>query len=88
MNALILLMLCLVLFDLFGVHEEIIANILCFVSGQSFDYYLCNLKKNRGLTKQLNDDLIFFIQKYNKNNVDIKNPVHAQVCPTWRKGFL
>ena len=71
MNALILLMLYLVLFDLLGVHEEIIENTLCFVSGLSFGYYLCNLKKNRSLTKQLNDDLNFFVQKYNKNNVDI-----------------
>ena len=71
MNALILLMLYMVLFDLVGVHEEIIENILCFVSGLSFGYYFCNLKKNRSLTKQLNDDLDFFLQKYNKNNVDI-----------------
>ena len=82
MNALILLMLCLVLFDLLGVPEEIIANILCFVSRLIFGYYLCNLKKNRSLTKQLNDDLNFFVQKYNKNNVDIQKPVRAQVCPT------
>ena len=90
MNALILLMLCLVLFDLFVVHKEITANnhCKCFVSGLSFGYYLCNLKKNRSLTKQLNDGLNFFVQKYNKNDVDVQKPVHAQVCPTWRKGFL
>ena len=82
MNALILLMLCLVLFDLLGVHEEIIANILSFVSRLSFGYYLCNLKKNPSLTKQLSDDLNFFVQKYHKNNVDIQKPVRAQVCPT------
>ena len=71
MNTLILLRLCL-LFDLLGVfvcHEEVIANGLCFVSELSFGYYLVNLKKNPA--KQLNDDLNFFAQNYNKNNVDI-----------------
>ena len=64
-------MLSLVLFDLLGVYKEIIANISCVVSGLSFGYYLCNLKKNRSLTKQLNEDLNFFVQKYNKNSVNI-----------------
>ena len=65
-------MLCLVLFDLLGVfvcHEEVVANGFYFASELSFGYYLVNLKKNPA--KQLNDDLNFFAQNYNKNNVDI-----------------
>ena len=77
MNTLILMMLFLVLFDLLGVfvcHEEVIANVLCFLSGLSFGYYMAYLKKNRGLTKQLSDDLNLFVQCYNnKNNVNISN---------------
>ena len=75
MNTLILMMLFLVLFNLLGVfvcHEEVIANVLCFLSGLSFGYFMAN-KKNRCLTKQLSDDLIFFVQSYNnKSNVDIR----------------
>ena len=72
MNTLILLMLCLVLFDLLGVfvcHEEVVANGFCFASELSFGYYLANLKKSPA--KQLSDDLNFFAQNCNKNNVDI-----------------
>ena len=65
MNTLILMMLFLILFDLPGVfdfHEEVIVNDLCFLSALSFGYYLANLKRSHSLTtKQLNDDLIFFL---------------------------
>ena len=77
MNTLILMMLFLVLFDLLGVfvcHEEVIANVLCFLSELSFGYYMANLKKNHGLAKQLSNNLDFFVQDYNnKNNVNISN---------------
>ena len=75
MNTFILLMMCLVLFDLLGVfvcHEEVIANGLCFVSGLSFGYFLANLKKSCGLVKQFSDDLSFFVQNYNKNNINLQ----------------
>ena len=72
MNTLILMMLFLVLFDLLGVfdfHEGVIVNGLCFLSALSFGYYLANLKRSCSLiTKQLNDDLIFFVQSYNNKN--------------------
>ena len=54
MNALILLLLFMVLFDLLGLpayYEEIIANILCFLSGLSFGYFVAGLKKNCNLTR-------------------------------------
>ena len=53
------------LFDmLIGItHEDIIANILCFVSGLSFGYYLANLKKDSNSAKQLNDELIIILTK-------------------------
>ena len=75
MNTLILLTMCLVLFDLLGVfvgHEDVIANGLCFVSGLSFGYYLVNLKKSCGLVKQFNDGLNFFVQNNNKNNINLQ----------------
>ena len=49
-------------------HEDIIANILCFVSGLSFGYYLANLKKDSNSSKQLNDELIFLVQRDNNTN--------------------
>ena len=53
------------LFDmLIGItHEDIIANILCFVSGLSFGYYIANLKKDSNSAKQLNDELIIILTK-------------------------
>ena len=68
MNTLTLLMLFLFLFellDLLACYEEIIVNVLCFLSGLSFGYFAAGLKKNRNLMRQLSDDLIFFIQNYN-----------------------
>ena len=63
-------MLFLVLFellDLLAFYEEIIVNVLCFLSGLSFGYFVADLKKNRNLMRQLSDDLNFFIQNYNNN---------------------
>ena len=69
MNTLTLLMLFLFLFellDLLACYEEIIVNVLCFLSGLSFGYFAAGLKiKNCNLMRQLSDDLIFFIQNYN-----------------------
>ena len=62
MNALILLLLFLVLFELLDLpacYEETIASVLCFLSGLSFGYFVAGLKKNRMLTKQLIDDKMF-----------------------------
>ena len=56
---------------MFGSHEEVIANILCFVSGLSFDYYLVKLMKDGRSSKRLNEELIFLVQSdNNKNNVN------------------
>ena len=69
MNALILLVLFLVLFDLLGLldcyEKEIIVNVLCFLSGLSFGYFVASLKKKHNLTRQLSDGIRFFIQDYN-----------------------
>ena len=70
MNTLTLLSLFLVLFellDLFACYEEIIVDLLCFLSGLSFGYFGAGLKKNRNLMRQLSDDLNFFIQNYSNN---------------------
>ena len=72
MNALILLVLFLVLFDLLDwpvYYEEIIIKILCFLSGLSFGYFVAGLKKKRNLTRLLSDDINFFIQNYNNSDV-------------------
>ena len=66
MNTLILLMLFLVLFELLDLpacYDN--ANVLCFLSGLSFGCFVAGLKKNRNLTRQLSNDLNFFIQNYN-----------------------
>ena len=56
---------------MFGSHEEVIANILCFVSGLSFGYYLVDLMKDGRSSKRLNEKLIFLVQSdNNKNNVN------------------
>ena len=71
MNVFILLLLFLVLFELLDLpacYEEISVNVLCFLSGLSFGYFVAGLKKNRMLTKQLSDDIKSFLQSYNNNN--------------------
>ena len=69
MNALTLLVLFRVLFDLLGLldcyEEEIIVNVLSFLSGLSFGCFMGSLKKKHNLTRQLRDDIRFFIQDYN-----------------------
>ena len=63
-------MLFLVLFELLDLpacHEEIIVTVLCFLSGLSFGYFVAGLKKKRNLTRQLSDNLNFFIHSYNNN---------------------
>ena len=70
MNMLILLMLFQVLFDLLRLldcYEEIIVDVPCSLSGLSFGYFVASLKKNRNLTRQLSDDITFFIQNYNND---------------------
>ena len=72
MNALILLLLFLVLFELLdlpGCYEEIIVSALCFLSGLRFGYFVAGLKKNGMLTKQLSDEIKFFLQSYDNNDV-------------------
>ena len=72
MNALILLLLFLVLFELLdlpGCYEEIIVSALCFLFGLRFGYFVTGLKKNRMLTKPLSDEIKFFLQSYNNNGV-------------------
>lgn len=51
-------------------QEEIIANILCFVSRLSFSYYLAKLKKNGSGSKRFIDELIFPVQN-KKNNQQV-----------------
>ena len=54
-----------------GSHEEVIVNILRFVSGLSFGYYLANLMKDGRSSKRLNEELIFLVKSdNNKNNVN------------------
>ena len=51
-----------------GSHEEVIANILGFVSGLNFGYYLANLMKDGRSLKRLNEELIFLVQSSNNKN--------------------
>ena len=54
-----------------GSYEKVIANILCFVSGLSFGYYLANLMKDGRSSKRLNEEVIFLVQSdSSKNNVN------------------
>ena len=48
-----------------GSHEEVIANILCFVSGLSFGYYLANLMKDGRSSKRFPEELSFLVQSDN-----------------------
>ena len=71
MNVLILMVLFLVLFDLLAFldcyEEEMIVNVLCFLSGLSFGYFVASLKKEHNLTRKLSDDIRFLI--HDDNNV-------------------
>ena len=51
-----------------GSHEEVIANILGFVFGLNFGYYLANLMKDGRSLKRLNEELIFLVQSSNNKN--------------------
>ena len=66
------MVLFLVLFELLdfrACYKETIVNVFCFLSGLSFGYFVAGLKKNRMLTKQLSDNIKFFLQSYNNNDV-------------------
>ena len=75
MNTKILVAIVLILFDILGLfdwYQSVAVDILCFMFGLSFGYYVANLEKIRLLSTFFNYDVHHFIQSYNKNhNINI-----------------